>query len=95
MGTLVPVIGIVQVGLQGMADRYTYVPLIGIFIIIVWGVSELAAGWRYKKIVLGAIGGVSLLTLMAISWVQAGYWKNSVTLFEHALDSYLKQLRSA
>ena len=86
MGTLVPVIGIVQVGLQGMADRYTYVPLIGIFIIIVWGVSELAAGWRYKKIALGAIGGVSLLTLMATTWVQAGYWKNSITLFEHTLD---------
>ena len=86
MGTLVPVIGIVQVGFQGMADRYTYVPLIGIFIIFVWGVSELVAGWRYKKIVLGAIGGVSLLMLMATTWVQAGYWKNSITLFERALE---------
>ena len=86
IGMLVPVIGIVQVGLQGMADRYTYVPLIGIFIIIVWGVSELVAGWRYKKIGLRAIGGVSLLVLMATTYVQAGYWKNSITLFERALD---------
>ena len=86
MGTLVPVIGIVQVGFQGMADRYTYVPLIGIFIIIVWGVSELVAGWRYKKIVFGTIGGASLLILMATTWVQAGYWKNSITLFERALE---------
>ena len=86
IGMLVPVIGIVQVGLQGMADRYTYVPLIGIFIIIVWGVSELVAGWRYKKIMLGAIGGVSLLILMATTWVQVGYWKDSITLFKRALD---------
>lgn len=50
IGTLVPVIGLVQVGSQGMADRYTYVPLIGIFVIIAWGVPDFMPKWRYRRI---------------------------------------------
>jgi len=85
LGTLVPVIGLVQVGRQSMADRYTYVPLIGIFIIIAWGLPELVAQWRYRNIWLATLGTVVLTILMAMTWKQVGYWKNSITLFEHTL----------
>jgi len=83
--TLVPVIGLVQVGSQAMADRYTYVPLIGIFIMIAFGVPELMSGWRYRKIGLSTMAVACLLVLMATTWFQVRYWANSVTLFERAL----------
>ena len=83
--TLVPVIGLVQVGSQAMADRYTYVPLIGIFIMIAFGVPELLSGWRYRKIGLSTMAVACLLVLMATTWFQVRYWANSVTLFERAL----------
>ncbi len=85
LGTLVPVIGLVQVGLQSMADRYTYIPLIGLFVIIAWGVPALAAKWRYGKIWTGASAVIVLSVLMALTVKQAGYWKDSITLFEHAV----------
>ena len=85
LGTLVPVIGLMQVGAQAMADRYTYVPLIGLFIITAWGFPELTAGWRHKKKLLAWAGAFLLITLMASSWFQVRHWKNSVALFEHAL----------
>ena len=84
--TLVPVIGLVQVGSQAMADRYTYVPLIGIFIIIAWGIPELMAGWRLKGTACAIMGMTCLSVLMGMTWVQTGYWHNSVRLFEHTLD---------
>ena len=83
--TLVPVIGLVQVGSQAMADRYTYVPLIGIFIMIAWGIPELLSGWRNRKIGLSTMAVACLLVLMATTWFQVRYWANSVTLFERAL----------
>jgi tetratricopeptide (TPR) repeat protein len=86
LGTLVPVIGLVQVGLQSMADRYTYIPLTGIFIIIAWGVSDLAAGWRYKKEGLAAASAILLLILIVATWFQVGHWTNSITLFKHAIN---------
>ena len=86
LGTLVPVIGLVQVGSQAMADRYTYVPLIGLFIMMAMGIPDLLAGWRYRRIVLGISGGLLLLIFMIVTWRQAGHWYNSITLFEHALD---------
>ncbi|MCP4716954.1 MAG: tetratricopeptide repeat protein, partial [Deltaproteobacteria bacterium] len=85
LGTLVPVIGLVQVGVHSMADRYTYVPLVGLFIIIVWGAAEVAAGRRIAERVLAIAGVVGLCVLAVLSWVQTGYWKNSVVLYEHAL----------
>jgi len=86
IGTLVPVIGLVQVGLQAMADRYTYIPLIGVFITVAWGVPELLHKWRHKEKLLW-IATVAVLTILSItSWVQIQYWKNSHTLFKHALD---------
>jgi tetratricopeptide (TPR) repeat protein len=85
LGTLVPVIGLLQVGAQAMADRYTYVPLIGLFIITAWGFPELIAGWRNQKKLLALAGAFLLITLMVSSWFQVRHWKNSMALYEHAL----------
>jgi len=85
LGTLVPVIGMVQVGVQAMADRYAYVPLIGIFIIAAWGVPELMAKWRHRDKVLTILAGVWIPILMTMTWAQIGHWKNSITIFEHAI----------
>jgi len=85
LGTLVPVIGLVQVGRQSMADRFTYVPYIGLFIIIAWLVPELLTKWRYRKIWLAASATVILSIFTAVTWKQIGYWENSITLFEHTL----------
>jgi tetratricopeptide (TPR) repeat protein len=86
LGTLVPVIGLVQVGAQAMADRYTYVPLIGLFIIAAWGLPELTAGWRNKKTTLALAGVCLSIILMFAAWLQVRHWKNSRTLFQHALE---------
>jgi tetratricopeptide (TPR) repeat protein len=85
MGTLVPVIGLVQVGAQSMADRYTYVPLIGLFIAVAWGAPELVARWRHKKIAL-TITAITLLSILATATVfQLRYWADSTKLLEHTL----------
>jgi len=86
VGTLVPVIGLIQAGEQGMADRYTYIPLIGLFIIISWGVPELAKHWRYRRIVLALTAAILLLALSVCAHLQIRYWKNDITLFTHALE---------
>ena len=86
LGTLIPVIGLVQVGTQAMADRYTYIPLIGIYLIIAWGLFDLLARWRYRKMGFVAIVLAIVSVLMVVSWKQIGYWKNSVTLFKRAVD---------
>jgi len=86
LGTLVPVIGLVQVGSQAMADRYTYIPLIGLFIIISWGFYDFVSSWKNQRIVLAISTGVVLFALMACTWLQVGLWKNSITLFKHALN---------
>ena len=85
LGTLVPVIGLVQVGSQSMADRYTYLPLTGIFIIVSWGVIELCAGLKYQKPILGITAGVALAALLVCTRIQTTYWRNSVTLLERTL----------
>ena len=85
MGTLVPVIGLVQVGHQAMSDRYSYVPLSGLFIIIAWGLPELLEKWRYRKYALPASALMVMITLAVCSHFQQRYWKNSITLCEHAL----------
>ncbi len=86
LGTLVPVIGIVKVGDQSMADRYTYIPLIGIFVMIAWGLPELLDKWQFKKIAFATLTGIVIPILIVFSWLQIGYWKNSNTLFRHALN---------
>ncbi|MGA2914842.1 MAG: tetratricopeptide repeat protein [Sedimentisphaerales bacterium] len=85
VGTLVPVIGFVQVGDQAMADRYTYITLTGLFIIVAWGLPELAGKWPHRKIVLWVSSLVVLSVLAIFAHIQQGYWKDSMTLFQHAL----------
>jgi len=86
MGTLVPVIGIVQVGIQALADRYTYVPLIGLTIIIAWGSQELVKNWRFKGPLLASLSGVSLLVFTTLTWFQVATWHDSISLFSHAVE---------
>jgi tetratricopeptide (TPR) repeat protein len=84
LGTLVPVIGLVQVGMQARADRYTYIPLIGIFLMVAWGVPELTRRWHMRR--LYAIAGTAVVILLAVAaYRQVGYWQNDLTLFSHAV----------
>ena len=85
LGTLVPVAGFIQIGYHSHADRYTYIPLIGLFMIIAWGVPELISGWRIKRWLLPLLAGLVLSLLIATTITQLSYWRNSQTLFEHTL----------
>ncbi len=86
LGTLIPVIGLVQVGKQAMADRYTYLPSIGIAIMLVWGVPLLFPREDIRKKILFP-GGVAVLAVLAVlTWHQCGYWKSAATLFSRALQ---------
>lgn len=85
LGTLVPVIGIVQAGQQAMADRYSYITLTGLSIIIAWGLPELLIKWQYRKISLWASSLAVLSVLAVLAHIQQRYWKNTITLCEHAL----------
>ena len=83
LGTLVPVIGLVQVGEQAMADRYTYVPLIGIFWALAWGLGAVAVRLRRERIVAVA-AAAAVLACAGIARHQTGYWRDSIALFDHA-----------
>jgi len=85
LGTLVPVIGLVQVGAQALADRYTYVPSIGIFIIAAWYIPELTKKLPHQKIFLAISSVAVLLALSVATWLQLGHWRNSIKLFERTL----------
>lgn len=85
LGTLVPVIGLVQVGNQALADRYTYIPLIGLFIIVAWGAPELLAKWRYQRIGLGISVGIVVAAMIVCTRLQVSHWQNDITLFGHAV----------
>ena len=95
LGTLVPMIGLVQVGEQALADRYTYLPLSGIFIMIAFGLADLAARWPVGRAfrILAGLGVVSACA--ALSWRQIGFWHDSRTLWTHAVvvtsDNYLAE----
>ena len=86
LGTLVPVIGLVQVGGQAMADRYTYIPAIGIYMMLAWAAADLVTGHPRLKPAIAALAVLACGLSMALAWRQAGYWTNSETLFRHALD---------
>jgi len=86
LGTLVPVIGLIQVGDQAMADRYGYVPLIGIFAIIAWGGAETSRRWKVPAVIPGAVAGTGLAVLAMVARHQLGFWQNSETLFRHATE---------
>jgi len=85
--TLVPVIGLLQAGEQAMADRYTYIPLTGVFIIVAWGASDLLAKYRFRKMVLAIFAVIILTALTARAYCQVGHWYSAVTLFENAVTA--------
>jgi len=87
LGMLVPVIGLVQVGSQAMADRYTYLPLIGLFIMLVWGLSDLLKKYGIPGAIQGIAWGAILIALTMATQIQVGYWRGSVTLFEQAISN--------
>jgi tetratricopeptide (TPR) repeat protein len=85
LGMLVPVIGSVQVGGQSHADRYTYLPQIGLSLVLVWAMRDWTASWRWRRQALG-VGALSVIAaLMACSWKQTSYWHNSESLWTHTL----------
>jgi tetratricopeptide (TPR) repeat protein len=93
LGTLVPAIGIVQVGSQSMADRFTYIPSIGLFILVVWSVNDILISTPHKQITAALLGTATLTGCLALTSIQIKYWRNSITLFRHALavtsDNYI------
>jgi tetratricopeptide (TPR) repeat protein len=86
LGSLVPMIGLVQVGDQAMADRYAYLPFVGIFCILVWGAFDLAQNRKLNLRTLGAVAGLALAVLSFMTWRQVGVWKSSYDLWSHALE---------
>jgi Flp pilus assembly protein TadD len=93
LGMLVPVIGLVQVGNQSMADRYTYLPLVGLFVMAAWGAADLAASRPYRRPALAIVAGAVLLPCMWLTHRQTAYWANSECLFRHALDVTAENFR--
>src|SRR5579862_939594 len=84
--TLLPVIGIVQVGGQAMADRYSYVPIVGILVAVVWGLGDLAVRWRIPRAASIALGSVVILAYGAAGYAQVTHWTSSAALWQHAID---------
>jgi tetratricopeptide (TPR) repeat protein len=82
---LVPVIGLVQVGKQGMADRYTYLPQVGIALMVAWAMADFAACWRGGRATCAVAASVTLALLLAGAWRQASYWRDSATLWSYTL----------
>ena len=85
LGMLVPVIGLVQVGEQARADRYTYLPQIGLYLALTWTIADLSASWRRRREILGVAAATLIATLTWRAWIQTSYWKNSETLWTHTL----------
>jgi tetratricopeptide (TPR) repeat protein len=83
--TLMPVIGLVQVSTQARADRYTYIPLIGLFLLLSWGISDAVRAWRVPRLLVIATTTAILSACAALTWIQVGYWRDDRSLWEHAL----------
>jgi protein O-mannosyl-transferase len=86
LGTMVPVIGIVQIGRHSMADRYAYIPFIGLYIIIAWGIADLTKRWSLRAIPLATIAAIALVALAVVTRYQISFWRNSTALFERAIS---------
>jgi tetratricopeptide (TPR) repeat protein len=86
LGTLVPMIGLVQVGSQAMADRYAYLPFVGLFLLVCWGVADWATQQHIPSTALAGVSTVALLALALVAHRQIGYWSDNVTLWTHALQ---------
>jgi tetratricopeptide (TPR) repeat protein len=85
VGTLVPVIQLVQSGEQAMADRFVYVPSLGLLLLIIWGAADLTRSWRGQVMMLSVAGSAAVVLCLALTRQQLGYWRNSETLFGRAL----------
>ena len=85
IGMLVPVLGLVQVGVQAHADRYMYLPQIGVSLMVVWFIADISAQWRYRRAALGFLAAAALAALTGAAWTQASHWGDSQTLWEHAV----------
>lgn len=85
VGTMVPVIGLVQVGAQAMADRYTYIPYLGLFLIVVWGAAELIERFEIDVRVAAVVTAIVIVALTYVAFTQASYWRNSETLYTRTL----------
>jgi Flp pilus assembly protein TadD len=84
--TLVPVIGLVQAGEQAMADRYTYIPSVGVLIMAIWGAYELSRSWRYQVMALSVAGGAAIILCFGLTRRQLGHWQDSESLYRHAIE---------
>jgi protein O-mannosyl-transferase len=87
LGMLVPVIGIIQVGLQARADRYTYLPQIGLYLLVAWGATELFHQWRRTREILAITAVLIIMALTTRSYLQTSYWRDTETLWKHAIAS--------
>jgi len=86
LGTMLPVIGIVQVGRQAMADRYAYIPFVGLFVMTVWVLAELGSGLKLSRSIVLCGALAALIAYASVSFRQIGYWRNSYALFTHTLE---------
>ena len=84
-GTLVPLSQVIQTGGHAMADRWTYLPSLGVLILVVWGGCDLTRGWRYQVVAWSVAGGAAIILCLALTRQQIGYWKDGETLFRHTL----------
>ena len=85
MGMMIPVIGIVQISYYAHADRYTYLPQIGLYLLLTWAAADLCAGWRCRRVVLGSLSTVILAALIFCARAQTSHWRNSESLWTHTL----------
>ena len=85
LGTLVPVIGLIQIGTHGMADRYTYVPLIGIYVLLSWGCADLVKACHFPRLVPGVAVLAAIAVCSVLTWRQFGYWNSDILLWERAV----------
>jgi tetratricopeptide (TPR) repeat protein len=86
LGTLIPVIGLVQVGMQSHADRYMYIPMVGLTVILAWGAADMAQKWPQANFGIAVAGIVCCLACLAITPAQAAYWRNSESLYQRAIS---------
>jgi len=82
--TLLPVIGIIQVGSQSMADRYSYIPVTGLFIMAAWGVPDLMKGMQYREKILALLATVVIVASIVLTWRQLSYWQSNISLYRHS-----------
>ena len=82
---LAPVIGVVQVNLQGHADRYTYLAQIGLYLLVVWSIADLSLSWPYRRQILSVAASIVIVALAWSAWIQTAYWRDSESLWTHAI----------